>query len=315
MDLYTIEFAVDIVVYFMFLTGLCMLMSGHIYLISQQFSLRHRLKAVRKQASQIHPVFRSIRNMLFILFKNPPGEKSFCACIAAIFLLFLVVSLRYFSPVSSLAIALMSASMPILFMIVKVEATRKKGSKEGISVISELYRQYWMHNKNIFSAVEQTVKGNAQCPICKNLLYKLLLRLRNTGNPLEIRECIDQFAFSLGTVWGKMLGVCIRLSAEKGIDVSEGIADILDQLKTANNRAEERRRINSESARMTLFLIPVLYFGTLFVSLYYLDISFLQLVKNQFGTPEGFLFFLMISFLFLMNFSIIELVQNQKIDY
>lgn len=315
MDLNQFEFAVDLAVYFMFLTGLCLLMGRHIHLISQQFSLRHRLRTMRKQTNAIHPVFRHIRSMLFIIFKNPPGEKSFCAAIAAVFLLFLLLSLRDFAPLSSLAIALMSASMPILMMIVKVESIRKKGSKEGTSVISELYRQYWMQNKNIFSAMEQTVKGNAQCPVCKNLLYKLLLRLRNTGNPLEIRDCIDQFAFSLGTVWGRMLGVCIRLSAEKGTDVSEGIADILEQLKTATIRAEERRRINSESARMTIFLIPVLYIGTLFVSFYYLDISMMQLVKNQFGTPEGFLFFLLIAFLFLMNFTIIELVQNQKIDY
>ena len=178
------------------------------------------------------------------------------------------MGLRYFSVPTALGIAFMSSSMPAFLLVIKVETIRKKGSREGLSAVSALYRNYWAQNKNIFSAMEETINGTAECPICKSLLYKLLLRLRNTGNPLEIRECIDQFTFSMGTVWGKMLGVCIRLSAESGTDISEGLADIAEQLRIAGRRAEERRRLNSEASRMTVFLVPMLYIATVFVSLY-----------------------------------------------
>lgn len=310
-----IELIADAVIYLIFLSGLSLVIHKYINIGLQRFALRHRLKMTRKPAREISLVFRYIRNMLFVVFKKPPDEKNFIYAIGCLFFFLFVLSLRDFSMPCAFGIAAMGSSMPILLITIKVEIIRKKGSKEGISVISELYRQYWIHNKNIFSAMEETVKGSAKCPICKNLLYMLLLRLRNTGNPLEIRESIDQFAFSLGTVWGRMLGVCIKLAAEKGIDVSDGISDIAEQLKLAGTRAEERRRINSESARITVFLVPILYLGTIFVAFYYLDVSIWALMKNQFGTPEGFLFFLMITFLFLINFSILELIQNQKIDY
>nr|MCR4804176.1 hypothetical protein [Clostridia bacterium] len=152
-------------------------------------------------------------------------------------------------------------------------------------------------------------------PVCKRHLYRLLLRLRSSGSPEEIREYTDQFSFALGTVWGHMLAVCIRMAASGGTDISAGLSDISDQLKNANARAEERKRLNSESFRMTLFLVPLLYAGTLLISVSYLDVSPLQLLRNQFGTPEGILFFLFIVFLMLANILILRAVSNTRIDY
>jgi hypothetical protein len=270
---------------------------------------------MRKKTRELSPFYRSIRSILFVSFKNPPGEKTFLLVLSALFVFTFLMGFRHFSVPTALGIASMSSLLPIFVLMIKVESIRKKGSKEGMSVIAALYRNYWTQNKNIFSAMEETVKGNAECPVCKSLIYKLLLRLRNTGNPLEIRECIDQFTFSMGTVWGKMLGVCIRLSAENGTDISEGLVDIAEQLKLAHGRAEERRRLNSEASRMTVFLVPMLYVGTVFASLYYLDVEFLDFVRNQFGTAEGFIFFITILFLFVLNLTILEFVQSKKIDY
>jgi len=310
-----IEFLLDVIIYTMFLTGVYLVMKKHINLLSQQFALRRRLNVMRKQTKELKPIFRYLRKLLFINYKNPPKEKSFLLILILLFMFLFILGSRNFSILSSMTIAGMGVAMPVLILILKMEMTKRKGSKEGLSLVSEIYRQYWIQNKNIFSAMEQTIKGKAQCPICKSLIYKLLLRLRNTGNPFEIKECIEQFSTSLGSVWGHMLGVCIRLSAEKGIDVSEGILDILEQLKIANTRAQERARMNSETVRMAILLVPMLYLGTMIIAYYYLDVGFLQLMKNQFLTPEGFLFFIIISFLCLANLTLLELIQNQKIDY
>lgn len=308
-------FFIDTLVYFMFTAGVLLLLRKHIKILRLRFLLRHRLKSVKRNIKELPPFYRYIRGVLFVSFKNPPGENVFIFSLVSLFLFIFSMSYRHFSFITSFGVACMGSLMPILLMLMKVESIRKKGSKEGISVIGDIYRNYWAQNKNIFSAIEETVKGSAECPICKRLLYKLLLRLRNTGNSLEIKECIDQFTFSLGTVWGKMLGVCIRLSAESGVDVSEGFADISDQLKVAYTRAEERRRLNSEAARMTVFLVPLLYVGTVLLSFYYLDVSVLDFMRNQFTTAEGFVFFITISFLFIVNLTLLEFVQNQKIDY
>jgi len=301
--------------YFTFIAGVRFVFDKHIRTMRMRILLRHRLRKLRKRSYELSSSWRYLRNALFVSFKNPPDEKSFAAAVALLFVSLFLLGFRFFSLFTSLLVAGMGALIPLFLLVIKVESIRKKGSREGMCVVAALYRNYWIQNKNIFSAIEETVKGSSECPICKNLLYKLLLRLRNTGNPLEIRECIDQFAFSMGTVWGKMLGVCIRLSVETGIDISEGLSDIENQLRSANKRAEERRRLNSEASRMTVFLVPMLYAGTFTVSLYYLEVGLKDFLANQFATSEGLMFFIAATFLFVLNLAILELVQNKRIDY
>ena len=232
-----------------------------------------------------------------------------------IFFIAFVLGIRLFHPVTALFAALMAASLPVMALVVRMESDRTKGSREGISFVSELYRQYRISNKNIYAAMEGTASSAGDFPVCKRHLYRLLLRLRSSGDPEEIKEYTDQFSFAMGTVWGHMLAVCIRMAARNGTDISAGLADITEQLKAANARAEERRRMNSESLRMTLFLIPLLYAGTVLLSVFYLDLAPGEYLRNQFGTAEGILFFLFIVFLLLLNLVILRAVSNTKIDY
>ena len=73
--------------------------------------------------------------------------------------------------------------------------------------------------------------------------------------------------------------------------------------------------MNSESVRMTMFLIPLLYAGTILLSVFYLDLSPGEYLRNQFGTAEGILFFLFILFLMFLNLVILRAVSNTRIDY
>ena len=73
--------------------------------------------------------------------------------------------------------------------------------------------------------------------------------------------------------------------------------------------------MNSESARITVFLVPVLYLSTIGLSLYYLEMSPVQFLENQIGTPEGLILLLGNVFLFAVNLAILEVVNNQKLDF
>jgi hypothetical protein len=66
---------------------------------------------------------------------------------------------------------------------------------------------------------------------------------------------------------------------------------------------------------MTVFLIPALYVGTMTISVYYMGLEPQRLVRNQFATPEGILFFMVILFFFVVNLAVLELLRNQKLDY
>ena len=73
--------------------------------------------------------------------------------------------------------------------------------------------------------------------------------------------------------------------------------------------------MNSESVRMTVFLIPFMYIGSFFLSIGYLNMRPSKFLRNQFLTQEGILFFLLLIIMFVFNLCAIRVVANQKIDY
>ena len=310
-----IEWAVKILIVLVYTAGWYCLFRAHIRMVCLSYSMRHRLHAARRRNKELSPCVRYIGNVLCASFRKPPEVPVFLGVLALLFIIILTLSLGSFSVTTALFLSCMVTSMPLLLLVVRLELMQKKGSREGLALVSEFYRHYWTNHKNIFAAIEAVLNGSGEFPVFRKLLYQLLLRLRGTGNPVEIREAVDQFSFSAGTVWGKMLGVCIRLAAEKGLDVSEGLQDISRQLSEANTRAQERDRLNSETARMTVFLIPILYIGTMAISVFYLGLAPAKLLRNQFTTPEGFLFFAVTVFLFILNLTVLELLRNQKMDY
>jgi len=86
-------------------------------------------------------------------------------------------------------------------------------------------------------------------------------------------------------------------------------------LREARVIAEERKRQNSEASRMVLFLIPVMYCATIYMSLHHVGITPTRLIHNQFFTAEGFTLLITSIFLFFANLIFIQIVNNQKFDY
>ena len=307
--------AVNVLIYVAYFTGVFLFSEQGIAAAMRSFSLRRRLKPESQGFWNEFAPAAYFNKLLYTAFQKEVNGAAFFFGILMVFFVSFVLGLRLFRPGTALLASLMMASIPVMALIVRMENDRTRGSREGISFVSELYRQYRICNKNIYAAMEATASAPGDFPVCKKHLYRLLLRLRSSGNPDEIKAYTDQFSFAMGTVWGHMLAVCIRMAARGGTDISAGLADISEQLKSANARAEERRRMNSESIRMTLFLIPLLYVGTVLLSVFYLDVGVGEYLHNQFGTAEGILFFVFIVFLLFVNLVILRAVSNTRIDY
>ena len=306
---------INLLIYATYFTGVFLFSEQGIAAAMRSFSLRRRLKPdSRGFFFEFGPV-AYVNKLLFAVFQKEVNGAAFFFGIVMVFFIAFVLGIRMFTPVMAFVAASMAAAIPIMALVVRMENDRTKGSREGISFVSELYRQYRINNRNIYAAMETTASSPADFPVCKRHLYRLLLHLRSSSDPDEIKEYTDQFSFAMGTVWGHMLAVCIRMAARNGTDISAGLADIAEQLKAANARAEERRRMNSESLRMTMFLIPLLYVGTILLSIFYLDLAPGEYLRNQFGTAEGILFFLFIVFLMFLNLVILRAVSNTRIDY
>ena len=277
--------------------------------------MHNRLKARRKALKPETALEKHLRKVLAITLKKPMEPKDFIRYTAVIFTSIMVIGLRTVSVASAFFTGALVSVMPYLLLRVRVETIRRKSSYEGEKLISEFLCQYRMSGYNIFKTIEQVILLSEGTKISGRLLFKLLLELRNTGNRQVIKEATERFAYGINTSWGRMLANCIRISAESGINVTLALEDIQIQLREARQLFEERKRLNSEAARMVVFLAPVMYLGTIVLSVKYLDISFGKLIRNQFYTEQGFLLILLVAFLFLINLALIEVINNQRFDY
>jgi hypothetical protein len=247
--------------------------------------------------------------------KKALTPTAFLTLLIAMFFIVFTASATNLSFFISLVIAFAFASLPYLFLRVRLERLRRRGSYEGESLVSALLTHYWISGGNIFAAIEKTIEKAENIPVTRKLLAALLLELRSTGNRERISAAAAAFAYGIGTNWGRMLSYHIRAATLTGRDISLAIEDILSQLREARALAEERKRINGESVRLVVFLIPLSYAGSFFVSVTLLGLSPARFARNQFATAEGFGLFVAAVFLFFMNLVLIEVITNRKLDF
>ncbi len=306
---------ITIILYLIFLVGMWIVYAERMKCYWAKIRMHNRLKARKRALKQETKLEKHLRTVLSISLKKSMEPKTFLKLTVTMFLLILFGGIQNVSFTSAFFMATLISAMPYLMLRVRIETIRRKSSYEGEKLISEFLSQYRISGFNIYKTMEQVILVPEGVKITGNLLFKLLLELRNTGNPQEIKEASERFAYGINTNWSRMLANCIRVSAESGINVSLALEDILIQLREARLLFEERKRLNSEAARMVVFLAPILYLGTIVMTVKYLGIPFTRLIKNQFYTEQGFLLILLIIFLFLMNLALIEIINNQRFDY
>lgn len=213
------------------------------------------------------------------------------------------------------ALTLAAALLPFLMLRAGANALRRRSSEEGEALVANLLNQYRIHRFNLCEALEGVLAESSETKVSNRFLFPLLIQLRETGNPVIIQKACRRFADSTGTGWGRMLAYNIGLAAERGINVSAGLEDLLIQLREARVLAEERKRLNGETVRIVTFLVPVLYGTTVLISVSVLDMTPASFFRNQFCSPQGFPLFLCIAAMMLINLLILDAVGNQRFDF
>ncbi|MEI8215750.1 MAG: hypothetical protein WCF96_01510 [Eubacteriales bacterium] len=298
-----------------FIVGISSLFLGSLILAYRKYKLHNglltgRVEKVAKSKMETH-----LANVLGSTTGKKISIKKFKSISLLIFSCVFLLGLINFSIIQALSYSLISISFPYLILRIKLENDRRKSSFEGETLIINILTQYRIHSLNIFETLESVIKDSNELKATKKILFKLLISIRNTGNEAKTISATKMFAFSINTNWSRMLGNNIQLAAIKGMDISNALEDILIQLRAAAVQAEERKRLNAEAVRMTIFMVPFMYLATIFMSVKYLDLSFGDFIKNQFHTSQGFMLFLLTIFLFLINLMLIEIINNQSFDY
>ena len=300
--------------YLFFLTGMTLFVSKQLRQASAQVTMKRRLREKRRSMMPEHRLHAHFRTLLEGVFHRSFPPLLLECFLGTLFLILLLVSASQFTLGAAALISLLIAALPYLMLRIRLENIRAKSSLEAEALLALFLSQYRIHSYNLYEAMESTVHQSQELKHTGRMMYRLLLALRSAGDPQSIRRITDEFSNLLRTNWSRMMATQVRIAAVSGVNISMALEDILIQLRDARVLYEERRRLNGEAVRMTLFLVPLLYLATVTIGIRTIGLSPGEFLQNQFLTQQGLLLFLSILFLFFLNIAVMELVLNQRFD-
>ena len=303
---------VSALIYLLLLIGVLILSRRKIEAVIDIFRSRYRLRPERGTGQTN---FEGLDRLLKTTMKKPLSPTAFGVVTITLFFIVFIASAKTIAPAAAFITGAAFAGLPYLFLRVRLERLRRAGSFEGEKLVSAFLTAYLVSGGNIYETIERTITLCPHLKISVRLFENLLLSLRSTADPERVRAATDAFAFGIGTGWASMLAYAIRMGALKGADMTPTIEDILSQLREARALAEERKRINGESVRMTTYLTPGLYIGSVFVAVFVMGMPFGRFLYNQFFTAQGFALLTTALFLFLLNRVLLEMLTNRKLDF
>ena len=303
---------ISAIIYLLLVLGVLVLLRNKIEAMIDLFRSRYRLRPERGPNT---PVFEGLDRLLKTTMRRPLSPTAFCVITIVLFFTVFIASAKTIAPAAAMLTGTAFAGLPWLYLRMRLERLRRAGSFEGEKLVSAFLTAYLVSGGNIYETIERTLASCPHLKVTTSLLEALLLSLRTTADPERVRAATDAFAFGIDTSWASMLAYAIRTGALKGTDMTPAIEDILSQLREARALAEERRRINGESVRMTTYLTPGLYIGSVFVAVFVMGMPLGRFLYNQFFTAQGFALLTTALFLFLLNRVLLETLTNRKLDF
>lgn len=298
-----------------FLLGMFLIYHDELYAMVQKWRARSRLKGARRRHRKEDAICLHLDQMLQVTLGVKLRGIYFLWFCGFICFGITLVGMRSMPVTTAFLMGFLIATLPYLILRIKLEVIRRKSSFEGEVFIGNFLSAYRIANFNLYKAMETIGKEKSKTKNCTELIAKMLLELRNTANLEEIQKASEKFAFAIHTNWSRMFAYNLSIAAGDGTNISLALEDILIQLREAKAVSEERKRLNSEAARMVIFLIPILYAATIIMNMRYIGLSVGTFIHNQFFTAQGFMLLLVILFLFLINLVLVEVVNNQRFDY
>ncbi|MDR0885377.1 MAG: hypothetical protein LBN22_03255 [Clostridiales Family XIII bacterium] len=323
-DLYVMLSLITAFIYLLIIVGMLVLMHKKIALFIKAIQNRRRLSrdthayasyTLGEENSLLNKLRAHLGNMLFLVTHERLSITGFLAAMITIFFVIFLASVSHLEPLFSVLLATCFCTLPYLFMRMQLERIRRKASYEGENLMNVLLSNYFISGGNMPRAIEAIIASDVKIDVSRKVLRKMLLDLRTTGSPTYMRRICESIHTALGTNWSKMLAYNLWLSVSSGTDVTLALEDIMKQLREARILCEERKRLNSESVRMVMILMPLLYFGSVMIAVTHLGISLSGYIRNQFFSAEGFFMFFMSLFLYLMNIAILEVATGRKLDF
>lgn len=295
--------------------GIGLIFGTSIKCIYLEFTMRHRLKARRKQEKKRSPLQIHLDNLLFAVLGKRLSPNAFLGLCLGIFLLVLWPTTNYYGWVVAVLSGSLMASFPYLFLRSRLENIRKKVCAEGEEFLGEFLSNYRITGYDILETMARISGENSSKSQLVALLSKMLYKVRNDASSYSVKIAEEQFSFAVNSNWSKMFAYNLGVAITTGEDISLALEDIFIQLREARVLGENRKRLNAEATKMVLFLVPGMYIATVLVSVHFIGLTWKEFFHHQFMTSQGFLLFLLMIGFFLLNLILTEMVNHQRFDY
>ncbi len=308
--------ATDVLLSLLLVAGMAFICEKDLHHWFQVIKSRRRLNRKLRKSVKMSGIIKHARTTVEMVFKGKVSFELFAGIL--IFISAVAFFAAIFQGMSVLGAALGSvfvAGLPVAFLEMQLQRLRGRGSREAESFVGGFLAHYRMKGFNIFETMEVMADSPAGRKVCSGITYTILLELRTTGDRERMKNITEQFAAVIDTNWSRIFSYNLYLATAYGTNISAALEEILFQLQDARTLAEERKRLNGESGRITLVLVPLTCVITTLLCIFYLDVSPATLFRNQFCTGMGLAFACSIGLLFVINVFMLEMVSNRKFDY
>ncbi len=303
------------------LTALVLACAG-VYLIAgnsvRRFLIMKKLQREEERRVRKRTVFeRKIDEMLLLfpkLIKIGIDSEKYLLISLTLGAVMFALSAFVMPPWAALIPCMAGMGMPFGILWICCETERSKIANEGIRLISMLLSAYRVNDYNILEAMEYLIKQKSDLPHTAPVISVMLIKLRQSDNRETVSEALDNFAGALGSNWAKMLALNIEQAYMKGTNIAIALEEIMNQLRDASALMQESLRMNNESVRMTVFMIPLSMLITAVLAMTQMGLTPDELIRNQFSDGISCMLFLAIVVLFAVNISAVELLKNKRID-
>ncbi len=261
-------------------------------------------------------IYRHLLNLYIALYGNRAESKMIMETrmTMMLYVMFVIIFVQKIHIIKALFIASVLIIFMYLLLRVRVYTTQVNASYEGPTYVSELINQYRINNNNMVEALEQCVRHLDNCPHAQKQTYRLSMKIKLYTKEEDIKQIVDDFSKSLNSNWAKMIANTIFLAVANDREVTDGLDDILMELKRAKSVHEKSYQNTSEGFLIVKYILSTMYFGSVYLGINYFGLSMGKYLKYQFFTPVGIKMFVINAVLFGINVLLMMLFKRRKFD-
>ncbi|MEB3102154.1 type II secretion system F family protein [Ferviditalea candida] len=232
-------------------------------LISRQ-SIRGRLSYQRnrkylQRLAAGFPLLRRIHGHVKILnvsVGKSGGTQAFFVWTAMLSLSGIILGTLFFDGFRGVvSVALMLGGLPYLFLRIRLFNLQMQTRLELLPALEVFYHSYVLsENKNIRSVLKDSLKGNRLRYPMKPIMEQLY---RNLMIGKEYEDGLHIFEVALGSLWGGYFSGILRVGLEEGVDVSENLRELIEDMRRAQ-RTDQIDRNRLLEIRMANFT-PIVF--------------------------------------------------------